>query len=63
MAALAASEAIERAMRNLKANGTSASPEVPLFSFDEFCRMVGFGDVWAFEEKWKDVLDRRGPKS
>ncbi len=58
MAALAASHAIERAMLNLRANGTSASPNVPLFSFDEFCKMVGFGDVWAFEEKWKDVLQK-----
>ena len=59
MAALAASAAIERAMRNLKATGTSVAADVPLFSFDEFCRMVGFGDVWAFEEKWKDVLEKR----
>jgi 2-methylisocitrate lyase-like PEP mutase family enzyme len=58
MAALAASHAIERAMLNLRANGTSASPNMPLFSFDEFCKMVGFGDVWAFEEKWKDVLQK-----
>lgn len=62
MAALAASAAIERAMQNLKAHGTSRAPDVPLFSFDEFCRMVGFGDVWAFEEKWKDVLEKRGTK-
>ena len=62
MAALAASAAIERAMQNLKAHGTSRSPDVPLFSFDEFCRMVGFGEVWAFEEKWKDVLEKRGTK-
>jgi 2-methylisocitrate lyase-like PEP mutase family enzyme len=58
MAALAASAAIEAALRNLKAHGTSLSPQIPLFNFDEFCRMVGFGDVWAFEEKWKDVLQR-----
>ncbi len=58
MAALAASAAVEKAMRNLKANGTSVSPDVPLFGFDDFCRMVGFGEVWAFEEKWKDVLDK-----
>lgn len=58
MAALAASAAVERAYANLKASGTSVSPNVPLFSFDEFCRMVGFEDVWAFEEKWKDVLQR-----
>jgi 2-methylisocitrate lyase-like PEP mutase family enzyme len=58
MAALAASAAVERAMLNLQANGTSLASDVPLFSFDEFCRMVGFGEVWAFEEKWKDVLQR-----
>jgi 2-methylisocitrate lyase-like PEP mutase family enzyme len=59
MAALAASAAIEKALRNLKANGTSQSPDVPLFGFDDFCRMVGFEQVWDFEEKWKDVLDKR----
>jgi 2-methylisocitrate lyase-like PEP mutase family enzyme len=58
MAALAASAAIEKAMRNLKANGTSVSPDVPLFGFDDFCRMVGFERVWEFEEKWKDVLGK-----
>ena len=58
MAALSASAAIERAMHNLKATGTSVSPEVPLFGFDDFCRMVGFEEVWAFEEKWKDVLGK-----
>jgi 2-methylisocitrate lyase-like PEP mutase family enzyme len=59
MAALAASAAIESAMRNLRDSGTSLSPAVPQYSFDEFCRMVGFGDVWAFEEKWKDVLEKK----
>ena len=58
MAALSASAAMEHAMLNLKATGTSIAPDVPLWSFDAFCRMVGFEDVWAFEEKWKDVLDK-----
>ena len=58
MAALAASAAMEAAMRNLKTSGTSVSPEVPLFSFDEFCGLVGFEDVWAFEEKWREVLQK-----
>jgi 2-methylisocitrate lyase-like PEP mutase family enzyme len=58
MAALSASAAMERAMQNLKTEGTSISPAVPLFGFDDFCRMVGFDEVWAFEEKWKDVLDK-----
>jgi len=58
LAALSASAAIEKAYLNLKSAGTSLSPDVPLFSFDEFCRMVGFGEVWEFEERWKDVLNR-----
>jgi 2-methylisocitrate lyase-like PEP mutase family enzyme len=58
MAALAASAAIETALRHLKSSGTSLSPEVPLFDFDTFCRLVGFEDVWAFEERWKDVLQK-----
>ena len=63
MAALAASAAIEQAMRHLKTTGTSVTPEVALFGFDDFCRMVGFGEVWAFEEKWKDVLERKAAPS
>jgi len=59
MNALSACHAMERALHNLKAHGTSRTPEVPLFSFEEFCKMVGFEEVWAFEEKWKDVLDRK----
>jgi 2-methylisocitrate lyase-like PEP mutase family enzyme len=58
MAALSASAAMERAMLNLKATGTSIAADVPLWNFDAFCRMVGFEDVWAFEEKWKHVLDK-----
>jgi len=58
MAALSACAAIEHAMRRLKETGTSLNPEVPLFSFDEFCNMVGFGEVWAFEERYKDVLQK-----
>ncbi|MCU0761276.1 MAG: isocitrate lyase/PEP mutase family protein [Steroidobacteraceae bacterium] len=63
MNALAACAAMEKALRNLKTNGTSLSPEVPLFGFDDFCRMVGFEDVWAFEEKWKDVLEHKSKKA
>lgn len=58
LGALAASAAIEKAYTHLKATGTSKSPDVPLYGFDDFCRMVGFEDVWAFEEKWKDVLQK-----
>lgn len=63
MAALSASYAMERAMLNLKENGTSLGDGPSLFSFDEFCKMVGFGAVWQFEEKWKDVLEKREDKA
>jgi 2-methylisocitrate lyase-like PEP mutase family enzyme len=62
MNALAASAAMERALQHLKSTGTSLSPDVPLFGFDDFCRMVGFEEIWAFEERWKDVLDKGGRK-
>jgi 2-methylisocitrate lyase-like PEP mutase family enzyme len=62
MNALAACAAMEHALRNLKASGTSLASDVPLFGFDDFCRMVGFEEVWAFEEKWKEVLEHK-PKA
>lgn len=52
MTALAASQAIEGALRDLKSGHPASSQAESLFSFDEFCRLIGFEDVWAFEEKW-----------
>lgn len=49
---LAANHAVDKALRILKETGTSQSPDLPLFDFREFCRLIGFEDVWAFEEKW-----------
>jgi 2-methylisocitrate lyase-like PEP mutase family enzyme len=49
---LAAAQAVETALMHLKAEGTSISPKVPLFSFKEFNSLIGFEDVWAFERKW-----------
>jgi len=53
---LAASAAIENALNVFKAEGTSNSPNLPLFNFREFQSLIGFEDVWAFERKWA-----RGP--
>ena len=52
MTSLAAAAAAEAALINLKENGTSLSPDVPLFSFAEFNQLIGFQDVWDFEKKW-----------
>ena len=59
LAALAASAAINKAFTSLRNVGSGVSREVPLFPFDEFCKMVGFEEVWAFEERWKDVLEQQ----
>lgn len=52
MTSLAAAAAAESALLNLKRNGTSLSPDVPLFSFAEFNELIGFPEVWAFDKKW-----------
>jgi 2-methylisocitrate lyase-like PEP mutase family enzyme len=52
MTSLAAAAAMERALTILKTTGTSQSPDLELFNFEEFCRRIGFEEVWAFERKW-----------
>jgi 2-methylisocitrate lyase-like PEP mutase family enzyme len=49
---LAAAHAVENALNVLKREGTSDSPNTPLFSFGEFNTLIGFEEVWAFERKW-----------
>jgi 2-methylisocitrate lyase-like PEP mutase family enzyme len=49
---LAAAAAAEKALRVLKAEGTSNSPNLPLFSFAEFNQLIGFQEVWDFEKRW-----------
>ncbi|OYQ31589.1 carboxyvinyl-carboxyphosphonate phosphorylmutase [Niveispirillum lacus] len=52
MTSLAAAAAMETALLNLKQTGTSLSPDIPLFNFKEFCSLIGFEHVWAFDKKW-----------
>ncbi|MQP66566.1 carboxyvinyl-carboxyphosphonate phosphorylmutase [Niveispirillum sp. SYP-B3756] len=52
MNSLVAAAAMEKAMEHLKETGTSLSPDIPMFNFREFCSLIGFEDVWAFEKKW-----------
>ncbi len=49
---LAAAAATENALRILKTEGTSASPQLPLFSFEAFNSLIGFEEVWEFERRW-----------
>ena len=50
LTSLAAARAMEAALIDLKEKGIG-QPD-GLFSFSEFCSLIGFEDVWAFERKW-----------
>ncbi len=52
MTALSAAQAVETSLRHLKETGSSFAPDATHFDFGEFCELVGFPDVWAFEDKW-----------
>ena len=50
--ALAATAAIENALRVFKEEGTSNSPRLPLYNFTGLQSLIGFEEVWAFEREW-----------
>jgi 2-methylisocitrate lyase-like PEP mutase family enzyme len=50
LTSLVAATAMEKALTDLKDKGVG-QPD-GLFSFQEFCSLIGFEDVWAFEKKW-----------
>jgi 2-methylisocitrate lyase-like PEP mutase family enzyme len=52
LTSLVAAAAMERALIQLRDDGTSEPTQPPLFDFRTFCSMVGFEDVWAFDRKW-----------
>lgn len=52
MTSLVAAAAMEMALRQLKDQGLSQSPDLPMFDFTEFCKLIGFQEVWDFEKRW-----------
>lgn len=52
MTSLIAAAAMETALRRMKAEGTGEPEGMPLFDFKQFCSLIGFEDVWAFEKQW-----------
>ena len=49
---LASAMAIRTGFECLKEKGTSQCPDVKLYDFPEYCRMIGFEEVWDFEKKY-----------
>ena len=51
---LAAGEALQRAYQHLRQTGSSIGGAVPLHDFQAFGAMMGFGDIAAFDRRWRD---------
>ncbi len=51
---LSAGEALRRAYTDLQQNGTTTA-DVPMFSFAEFNKLIGFEDVWEFERRYAET--------
>jgi 2-methylisocitrate lyase-like PEP mutase family enzyme len=51
---LAAGEALRRSYTDLQQNGTSTDA-VPMYSFAEFNKLLGFEDVWEFERRYAET--------
>jgi len=54
MTALAAAAAIRRSLARLRDSGTSVHADVELADFGQFCSLIGFEEVWAFERRWAE---------
>jgi len=52
MTSLVAAAAMEKSLRHLKEQGLSQTADVEMFDFGEFCRLIGFEEVWDFEKRW-----------
>ena len=51
-APLVAIEAVNRLYGHMKAKGEGKSADIPAYDFYEFCRDIGFEEVWDFEKRW-----------
>jgi 2-methylisocitrate lyase-like PEP mutase family enzyme len=51
---LSAGEALQRAYTDLQKNGTTTAA-VPMFSFAEFNKLIGFEDIWEFERRYAET--------
>ena len=50
---LAAGGVLREVYTYLKRTGTSTGHGLPFYPFEEFNKLIGFEDIWAFEEKYR----------
>jgi 2-methylisocitrate lyase-like PEP mutase family enzyme len=51
---LAAGAALDSVYRTLKRDGSSVEATAPLYPFNEFAKLMGFQDVWDFDQRHAD---------
>ncbi|MBT9371330.1 isocitrate lyase/PEP mutase family protein [Rhizobium sp. CSW-27] len=51
---LSVGAALDKAYRDLRDNGIT-SPQIDLYSFAEFNKLLGFEDVWDFERRYSEI--------
>ncbi|MFK8052919.1 MAG: oxaloacetate decarboxylase [Woeseiaceae bacterium] len=54
MTTLAAMAAVEKALRQFKATGSSVHDDIEHFDFADMCQMMGFDEVHELEARWRD---------
>jgi 2-methylisocitrate lyase-like PEP mutase family enzyme len=54
-ALLAAVKAMADVYQGLRQHGSSAGTSVPLYDFADLTRLMGFEDVWAFEQRYAEI--------
>lgn len=52
LTSLVAAAAMEQSLIRLRDNLDGEPADIDMFGFKEFCGLIGFEDVWAFEKKW-----------
>ena len=57
LTAMTAMTTMERALRHLKETGDGQHPELENFDFKRACRLFGFDDYRALQERWNDLVD------
>ncbi|MSQ57128.1 MAG: hypothetical protein EXR35_06345 [Limnohabitans sp.] len=56
-ALLASVQAVSELYTTLKAQGSSKNAKTPLYDFTELTQLMGFEDVWSFDQKYGDNSD------
>ncbi len=52
LTSLVAAAAMEKALTRLRDDLDGAPSDIAMMDFNDFCKRIGFEEVWAFERKW-----------